>query len=254
MTANTNTDALRTITRAPLLRPSPLVRHRGADRREDHEHVALIATGGTGPDFNLVNVVGPEDPARVFAMADAFFGAPDRYCVVVESETAAPMERALQARGWLLDEDEPALVLTPVPDAIPPCPPDLNIRRVTDELALAHFFAVSGLGQARVPSLAAALDPDVAVFVGYVDGEPAATSRLLCLGDVGEIVSVVTTPAVRRRGYGTAMTWAAVAAGKARGCTAMTLTASAMGYPVYVRMGFIPVCAYRTYVPPASGV
>jgi hypothetical protein len=30
----------------------------------------------------------------------------------------------------------------------------------------------------------------------------------------------------------------------------MTLTASEMGYPVYLRMGFVPVCRYRTYLPP----
>jgi len=30
----------------------------------------------------------------------------------------------------------------------------------------------------------------------------------------------------------------------------LTLTATEMGYPVYLRMGFVPVCRYRTYVPP----
>jgi hypothetical protein len=30
----------------------------------------------------------------------------------------------------------------------------------------------------------------------------------------------------------------------------MTLTASAMGYSVYVRLGFVPVCTYRNYAPP----
>jgi hypothetical protein len=32
----------------------------------------------------------------------------------------------------------------------------------------------------------------------------------------------------------------------------MTLTASAMGYPVYVAMGFVPVCTIRTYLPPSA--
>ena len=33
------------------------------------------------------------------------------------------------------------------------------------------------------------------------------------------------------------------------GCRAFLLTATEMGYPVYVKMGFVPVCTLRTYEP-----
>ena len=46
------------------------------------------------------------------------------------------------------------------------------------------------------------------------------------------------------------MTWAAVAAGLERGCDVIILSASEMGYSVYLRMGFVPVCRYRTYIRP----
>ena len=80
---------------------------------------------------------------------------------------------------------------------------------------------------------------------------PVATSRVSCLGAVGDLMGVVTDDAFRRRGIGTAMTWAAIDAARQRGCTAITLTATEMGLPVYQRMGFIHACTLRTYLPPA---
>ncbi|HET8627501.1 MAG TPA: GNAT family N-acetyltransferase [Thermomicrobiales bacterium] len=247
------TDSLRAIVRAAALVPSPLAKYRPEPgRHEVHGDVALTAAGLPGPDFNYVAVVGPTPPARVFALADAFYGDPHGYSVVVEVEAARPLDDELRARGWRLDEEEPALALAALPAAPPPPPDGLAIRQVTDEAGLEDFLAVSETGRRHVPSLVAALDPDVGLFVGYVDGRAVATSRLSRLGDVAEIMGVVADPAYRRRGYGTALTWAAVAGAAARGCRAVTLTASPLGYPVYVRMGFAPVCTFRTYLPPEA--
>lgn len=237
------------IVRAPLLTPSPLQHY----RREPGRHavygdLVLTAMGGPGPDFNSAFVLGPVPPERVFALADPFFAATE-YAIVVESDAARPTEDAIRARGWQSDEEEPALALVPIP-ATPPPPAGLTIRRVTTEGEFADFMAVSETVHRWIPSLAAARDPAVALLVGYGGGEPVATARVACHGDVGDINGIVTLPQWRRRGFGTAMTWAVIAEGARRGCVAMTLTATAMGYPVYVRMGFVPVCTYRTYLPP----
>jgi GNAT superfamily N-acetyltransferase len=238
------------IVRAPVRISSPLQKYRaGPGRHAVHGDLVLTAMGGDGPDFNNAAVLGPIAPERAFALADAFFDTD--YCVTVESEVAGPVEEALRARGWELDEEEPALVLVPIPTP-PPAPPDLTIRRVTTDAAFADFMAISHTVHRWIPSLRAAIDPAVALLVGYYGDEAVATARLACYGAVGEITGVVTMPAHRRRGLGTAMTWAVIAEGARRGCTAMTLTASEMGYPVYLRMGFVPVCRYRTYLPPLS--
>lgn len=241
---------LRAIVHAPLLDPSPLQRYRAAPGRHAvHDDLILTAYGGPGPDANAAIVLGPVPPERVFALADAFFDAIG-YAVVVEAESAQPMDAAVRARGWHLDEEEPALALSPIPTPPPP-PDDLTIRLVATEEEFADFMAISRTAYRWIPSLAAATDPAVALCVGYVRGEAVAVSRLTCQRGVGDLNGVVTAPAHRRRGYGTALTWAAIAEGARRGCTAMTLTATEMGYPVYVRMGFVPVCTYRTYLPPA---
>lgn len=242
-------DELRAIVHTALVAPSPLERYRsGPIRRAMHGAIALVSDGGQGPDFNRAVVLGPEQPARVFSLAEAFFGHPAGYSIVVEAQTAGAVEDALRARGWRLDEEEPALVLRPLPAAVLPALPGLAIRPVVDAAGLADFRSVSETPSVFLPSLAAALDPAVALLVGYEHGWPVATSRLTCLGAIAEITGVVTVPAARRRGYGTALTWAAIAGAVARRCTVAMLSASAMGYPVYLRMGFRPAGVYRTYL------
>ena len=245
------TDELRAIIHTALMTPSPLGRYwLEPPRQVVQDDVILVAIGPPDGGFREALVVGSSAPERVFALAEEFFGHGARYRVAVEVEAAQPMERALHAGGWRLDEEEPALVLTPLPATIPAPPPDLRIRSVTEEAELADFRAVSGTGTTWVPSLAAATDPGVGLFVGYAEGKPVATSRFTVQDGVADIAGVVTAPEARRRGYGTALTWACVAEGRARGCTAAELTATEMGYPVYVKMGFVPVCTYRTYLPP----
>jgi GNAT superfamily N-acetyltransferase len=245
-------DHLRAIVHTALMTPSPLARYRPEPpRRALHGDVMLVAIGTPDDGFREALVVGPSAPARVFALAEEFFGVGARYLVTVEVEAAQPMETALRAAGWRLDEEEPALVLTPLPEAIPSPPPGLEIRAVTDVAGLSDFRALTGTGERFIPSLASALDPGVCLLVGYRHGRPVATSRFNVQGgSVADINGVVTVPDQRRRGYGTALTWAAIAEARARGCTAAELTATDMGYPVYVKMGFVPVCTYRTYLPP----
>lgn len=240
---------LRSIVHTPLMVPSPLQRYRtNTGRQMVYDDLILVSAGQPGADFNTAMVLGAIAPERAFALADAFFGGTG-YSVVVEVESAAPVEAAVQAHGWALDEEEPALVLALIP-APPPPPPVLTIRLVTTDAAYEDFFAISHTAHRWIPSLAAATDPAVALFVGYDGDAPVATSRIARYQDVGDITGVVTLPTHRRRGIGTAMTWAAIAEGARRGCTAMTLNATAMGFPVYRRMGFVPVCTYRTYLPP----
>jgi len=65
-------------------------------------------------------------------------------------------------------------------------------------------------------------------------------------------MGVVTHPDWRRRGFDTAMTWAALDRAVTMDARTFILTATQLGYPVYRRMGFLPVCTLRSFEPPAA--
>ena len=246
---------------ATLRGPSPLAPFRPyPSRLVMRGDVLLFAGGPPARPARVAFVLGPTAPDDVLALAAAHFGAPDAFDVCVEVEAAPAVDEALRTAGWRLDEEEPALVLpdlTALAERVPPPPADLDIRRVVDAAGFAAFRGLAGTSEHGPPSLEAAVAPGVALFVGYLDGRPAATARLACVGHagagarppakVGDLTGIRTLPEFRRRGIATAMTWAAVAEAAAQGCAAAVAFATAMGYPVYVRMGFVPVATYRTY-------
>jgi ribosomal protein S18 acetylase RimI-like enzyme len=237
----------RALIRIPVTTPPPMQRyHARQPRVEAHDGFTLLDLGGPAPAVNFLTIYSEADPDQIVEHARAFFGNAG-FAIGIEVDTAPAFEARLKEHGWRIDEEEPSMLLRPIPD-IPPAPDGLDIRHVSTEADLDDFIRITKTGRRWIPSLAAARDPNVALFVGYVDGVPVATSRINVMGEIGDINGVETLPAYRRRGIGTALTWASVAAGKERGCTAITLSASPLGYPVYLKMGFQPVCVYRTYV------
>jgi hypothetical protein len=245
------TDDLRAILHAAARVPPPLFQYSPAPTRHRLcPGLALLASGPEGrAGEHAALLFEPVTPEQFFVWTTEFFGAGQPFSVTIEVGISAPVEAALQRQGWQLAEEEPALVLARIPSAFPATPPELALVRVQDESALADFRSITRMAPSTIPSLVAARDPAVALLVGYLDGEPVTTGRLSCLGTVAEVNSVTTKPGYERRGYGTAMTWAVLAEGAQRGCVSAILTATTMGYPVYVRMGFAPVAVYRTYLP-----
>lgn len=129
-------------------------------------------------------------------------------------------------------------------------PDDLVIETV-DEAAWSSYFTTLCTGFEVPPEMVAVLDDpriaqgdDVAAFLGRAGGAPVATALAFVTGATVGVYNVSTAPAHRARGYGAAMTWAAMRWGQARGCQVAVLQASAKGRPVYERMGFVEVVAY----------
>jgi len=163
------------------------------------------------------------------------------------------------ALGWEHRREPSPGMARAVPAAVPAPPPGLAIHRVRtpEELAAFRDAAFVGFGY----PLAAArlfLDdrilalPGVSLYSGAVDGKVVATSLLVATGKVAGIYWVATLEAHRRRGYGEALTWAAVDGGRGLGCAIASLQASKAGRPVYARMGFEHVLDYAYLSPPAG--
>ena len=143
----------------------------------------------------------------------------------------------------------PGMAMQPRP--APGLPEALFITRATDEAQLAAHRAVAAAAFGMQPDLVERLmpptllaNPDVRVYVGTEDGVPVASSLAVRTDEILGIYNVATIEAARGRGYGTAMTWAAIAdAGP--GVEVAILPASTLGRPIYERMGFRTVVEYE---------
>ena len=84
------------------------------------------------------------------------------------------------------------------------------------ESGLDEFLAVSiegGMSPEAARQLypaSFAADPDVQLFMGRLDGQAVGSAVAIRSEDVSGIYAVGTRPPARRRGVGTALTWAAV--------------------------------------------
>jgi predicted acetyltransferase len=93
------------------------------------------------------------------------------------------------------------------------------------------------------------LDRDaMPLFLGWMDGQPVATSQLLPATGVAGIFSVGTVPGARRQGIGTAMTLAPLLQAREMGYEIAILHASEMGAGIYRSLGFKSYCQINHYV------
>jgi GNAT superfamily N-acetyltransferase len=161
-------------------------------------------------------------------------GRPVPYEVAAVEELVPALEPTLTAAGLHPHATTTGMVLSPVPEPPDPPPGIATVEGLTDEMA------------AYVPPSMQA-DPDVRAFTATLDGHPAGTAIAIRTDSVGGVYAVGTHPEARRRGVGTAASWAAVGAARAWGCESVVLQSTEMGYPIYKRMGFRPIVRYAIF-------
>lgn len=187
--------------------------------------------------------------------ARSFFGQRGLPFLLRMPEAVVPAVQDAARRAGMAELDPlPGMMLDPVPPALPPHPrlvlraAQPGQRSMDDYLrVLSEAFEVPpGLAQifAAGPAVAAGR---LLPLVGYLGGEPVACSAMLLTDSVAGIYNVAVVPGQRRRGFGEALTWAAVAAGREAGAGVAVLQSSPLGEPVYRKMGFRTVTRYHQF-------
>jgi predicted GNAT family acetyltransferase len=85
-------------------------------------------------------------------------------------------------------------------------------------------------------------------YIGYLDGEPVASTALVLDAGVAGIYAVATVPEARKKGIGRFLTVMPLLEAKEMGYRVGILQSSSAGYSIYQRIGFTEVFRYRLYL------
>lgn len=148
-------------------------------------------------------------------------------------------------------ESMPAMIHH-LPMTATPAPEGLEIRRVSDDADFDDYVAAGSPATRTWLGARIRQDASVALYTGKVDRTPVATSMSVRTGEVLGIYNVGTIESFRRRGYGWAMTSAAIEDASATSCTLATLQSSAPGLSIYRGHGFRTLYRYRLFGDPLA--
>lgn len=218
----------------------------------ERRDVAITCCGLPAETLNWGFLKPPYADVATTAEAVRTYFAPRRlpFRLCYRDAAERPDLAELQALGWRLHDEPVPGMARAIPEAVPPPPAGLHIERVDGE-TLAAYRETAFLGFGYPVAVAPVFLterllalPQVRLYAGRLGDQVVATSMLVVTGRVAGIYWVATRESHRGRGYGEALTWAAVAGGGALGCELASLQASKLGRPVYARMGFAHVLDY----------
>jgi GNAT superfamily N-acetyltransferase len=205
------------------------------------------------PDRSVFNAVVYEDPDALLAVRDELDAAYVAAGVLAWTVWVRPehhaLGAALEAAGHSLDA-QPSLMAANLDevDLAPRIELDLDPEPTWEGLARLNDAAY-GIDPSRSFAVAFAgyEDPVGRLYLARVDGEPAAVVGAHNEDANCEIVFVATAPHARGRGLSSELMRMALREARSEGCQTTTLEATALGEPVYARLGYRSLGRMRMY-------
>ncbi len=233
---------------------------------EEASGLTCIATGSSSPSFNLaLSGERLRDPRVALDAAHDRFGRTGlRWLLKLQPERDRELVAHARRCGLDLDEEPvygmpigPWSVTATLPSASPLSVNVAGSETIDDAVrCFAEAFDADPEAASRELGSNLLTVPTFTVFVGYLSGEPVATAMLATTRSVGlaGVYSVATRPAHRGRGFGTALTAAALASAGKQGYDTAVLEPSPSGAGMYRRMGFEPLTTYlESVISPPEG-
>jgi GNAT superfamily N-acetyltransferase len=213
-----------------------------------------IDPGVDFPLFNMAIAAEPVSPARAkdaVRSAQAWFEQRrlGRYRLVARAGVDAPLVARARTLGFEVTDETPCMALVG-PTLVSGAAEGLEVRSVRDEADLALYCTrfssadpewaaiIAGIGRTAMAL------PGFTLLLGLCEGAPVATSMAVVSGETVGVYNVEVDPRYRRRGFGAAMSQAAVAVGAESGCSLAGLQSSEMGLRMYEALGFRTVETY----------
>jgi len=197
--------------------------------------------------LSAINVASGDIQSKLAAV-DALVAQPGRDVVAVWDTF---QEWDLAPRGFEVYEEGYWFAREPG-GAMPPTPLDLRIEAVANAETLIEFERTSAAGFKASPAAPATTHHPrslrggpLSYFLGRVDGESVATSIACVAAACVGVYGVATVPEFRGRGYGAAMTWAALSVAPA---LPSVLQPSDLARPLYERLGYEPVGRFTNWM------
>ncbi len=162
------------------------------------------------------------------------------------------VDRMLDEQGWSVVA--PTRVMTK-PDLTQARPGDARVVTGSDAVPVEFVGIRQELGLTATAAELALGQPDSASLFGFAPASaaPVATGRAVLAGVLVGMFDVVTLPAVRRRGWGSAVVQALLVAARSQGATLAFLQVEEANRPaiaMYEALGFATLYTYHYREPP----
>lgn len=194
------------------------------------------------PFFNQAVAAGePGQPSHLEMIERWYSARGSPFRLMLRDDLDRPLIESAKAAGYTTDYTEPALFMD-LNRPVAGRREAISIREVENQADLELYGPIGwrsdGLEHIGLGIASTARDLGFAMLLGEVEGEAVASSMAVVTDDLVGIYNVAVEIPFRRRGFGTAMVWAAIEAGRRRGATAAWIGSTPMGHGVYERMGF----------------